>query len=74
MQQVNTMPQGYVCPKCGNTAFENSEMRATGGFLTKVFNIQTKKFTTISCSLCQYTELYKGNSSTLGNIFDFLAD
>ncbi len=68
------MQQGYLCPKCGNTAFESSEMRATGGFLTKIFNVQTKRFTTVSCTRCCYTELYKASSSTLGNIFDFLAD
>ncbi len=68
------MQQGYLCPKCGGTAFESSEMRATGGFFTKVFNVQTKRFTTVSCTRCQYTELYKTDSSTLGNIFDFLAD
>lgn len=68
------MKQGYLCAKCGNTAFESSEMRATGGFLTKIFNIQTKRFTTVSCTRCSYTELYRTDSSTLGNIFDFLAD
>lgn len=68
------MQQGYLCPKCGGTEFESSEMRATGGFLTKIFDIQTKRFTTISCARCRYTELYKTDSSTLGNIFDFLAD
>jgi hypothetical protein len=49
-------------------------MRATGGFFTKVFNVQSKRFTTVSCARCHYTELYKTDSSTLGNIFDFLAD
>jgi predicted nucleic-acid-binding Zn-ribbon protein len=68
------MNQGYLCAKCGHTAFESSEMRATGGFFTKIFNVQTKRFTTVSCSHCSYTELYKTDSSTLGNIFDFLAD
>ena len=68
------MQQGYLCPKCGNTAFESSEMRATGGFFTKIFNVQSKRFMTVSCTKCGYTELYKATSSTLGNIFDFLAD
>jgi predicted nucleic-acid-binding Zn-ribbon protein len=67
-----TMTRGYQCAKCGHTAFESSEFRATGGFLTKIFDIQTKKFTTVSCTKCQYTELYKGAQSTLGNVFDFM--
>lgn len=61
----------YKCPKCGNETCEVSEMRATGGFLTKVFDVQSKKFTTVTCTQCRYTELFKADSSMLGNIFDF---
>ena len=61
----------YKCPKCGNTDYEVGEFRATGGFLTKVFDIQSKRFTTVSCTRCRYTEIYKADSSMLGNIFDF---
>ena len=68
------MKQGYKCDKCGHTAFETSEFRATGGFFTKIFNVQTKRFTTVSCGYCKYTELYRTDSSTLGNIFDFMMD
>jgi predicted nucleic-acid-binding Zn-ribbon protein len=46
-------------------------MRATGGILTKVFDIQSKRFTTVTCERCRYTEIYKADSSMLGNIFDF---
>ncbi len=68
------MPQSYSCPKCQHSVFETSEFRATGGFFTKVFNVQSKRFTTVTCTRCQYTELYRASSSQLGNIFDFLAD
>jgi predicted nucleic-acid-binding Zn-ribbon protein len=61
----------YKCPKCGNKTFNTDEFRATGGFLSKVFDVQNKKFTTVSCDQCTYTEIYKADSSTLGNIFDF---
>jgi predicted nucleic-acid-binding Zn-ribbon protein len=69
-------PQGfnYKCPKCGSQACDVSEMRATGGFLTKVFDIQSKRFTTVTCSQCKYTELFKIDSSMLGNVFDFFTD
>jgi predicted nucleic-acid-binding Zn-ribbon protein len=66
MQQLN-----YQCPKCRNTEYETAQFRATGGFLTKVFDIQSRRFTTVTCSRCRYTELYKADSSMLGNIFDF---
>jgi predicted nucleic-acid-binding Zn-ribbon protein len=65
------MTRGFKCAKCGHTAFESSEFRATGGFLTKIFDIQTKKFTTVSCTKCRYTELYKGDQKTVGHILDF---
>lgn len=66
MTQLN-----YTCPKCGNTTYEVGEFRATGGFLTKIFDVQSKRFTTVSCMRCRYTEIYRAESSMLGNIFDF---
>ncbi|MBI9036623.1 MAG: zinc ribbon domain-containing protein [Bacteroidales bacterium] len=64
----------YKCPKCGSNYYETSEMRATGSFVTKLFNIQNKKFTTITCSQCKYTELYAAPSNQLGNILDFFTN
>ena len=64
----------YKCPKCGSDACEISEMRATGGFLTKVFDVQSKKFTTVTCTRCRYTEFFKADSSMIGNIFDFFTN
>jgi hypothetical protein len=68
------MALNYICPKCRNTAFETGEFRATGGFLTKVFDIQSKRFTTVTCTRCRYTEIFKADSSMLGNIFDFFVN
>ena len=65
------MAQNYVCPKCGNLQYETDEIRTTGGRFAKIFDVQNKKFTTVTCSQCKYTEFYKGETSTLGNIFDF---
>ena len=65
---------GYQCPKCRNTEYEAGQFRAAGGFWTKVFDVQNRKFTTVTCSRCRYTEIYQADSSTLGSIFDFLAN
>jgi len=64
----------YVCPKCGNRQYEVDEMRATGGAFAKIFDVQNKKFTTISCTQCGYTELYKRTTSTFGNVIDFFTN
>jgi len=60
----------WVCPKCGHNFYETDEFQATGGTLAKIFDVQNKKFTTVSCKKCHFTELYKADSSQLGNIFD----
>lgn len=62
----------YICPKCGNNEYEADQFQATGGNLAKIFDIQNKKFTTISCKRCGYTELYKTQSSSGWNVLDFL--
>ncbi len=64
----------YKCPKCGNRQFETDEFRATGGFWSKIFDVQNKRFTTVTCTQCTYTEIYRADSSTLGNVFDFFTN
>ncbi len=64
--------QQYVCPKCGNTSFESDQFQATGGDFAKLFNVQNKKFITVSCTQCGYTELYRAQTSTGMNVLDFL--
>ena len=49
----------WKCVKCGNEELEKDQLQATGGNFSKVFNVQNKKFITISCTKCGYTELYK---------------
>jgi predicted nucleic-acid-binding Zn-ribbon protein len=66
MQDLN-----YTCPKCKNTQCDVDEFRAAGGFLSKVFDVQSKRFSTVTCTRCQYTEIYRTSSSTLGDVFDF---
>ena len=64
----------WQCPKCKNEEFETNQFAATGGGLTKFFNIQNQKFTTVTCTKCKYTEIYKTESSTLGNVLDFFGN
>ena len=64
----------WKCPKCSNETYETDEIRTTGGAFSKIFDVQNKKFSTVSCTRCMYTELYKTDTTTLGNIFDFLTN
>ena len=68
------MSYNYKCPKCGNPEYETDQLRSTGGFLSKLFDVQNKRFTTVTCRRCRYTELFKADSSMLGNIFDFFTN
>ena len=63
----------YLCPKCGNVDYEVGQFQATGGTLAKLFDVQNQKFSTVTCSNCFYTEIYKADTSMLGNIFDLFA-
>ena len=64
--------QMYQCPKCGNTSYETDQFQATGGNFAKIFDVQNKKFITISCENCGYTELYKAESSLGESILDLM--
>lgn len=64
--------QLYQCPKCGCTTYETDQFQATGGNLAKLFDIQNKRFITISCTRCGYTELYRSETSGGWNVLDFL--
>jgi predicted nucleic-acid-binding Zn-ribbon protein len=57
------------CPKCGGTETETDEIATSGAGLTKLFDVQNRKFVVVSCADCGYSELYKGQST--GDAVDF---
>jgi predicted nucleic-acid-binding Zn-ribbon protein len=63
--------QNWHCPKCDNLEYETDQFRATGGMFAKIFDVQNKHFSTVTCARCSYTEIYRADTSALGNIFDF---
>lgn len=69
MSQLN-----YTCPKCSIIQYDVGEFRAAGGFWSKIFDVQGARYTTVTCRQCKYTEIYKADSSMLGNIFDFFTN
>lgn len=63
----------YTCPKCQHHQYDSGQARTTGGFWSKVFDIQNRKFITISCQKCGYTEFYAKKGNTAENILDLFA-
>ena len=62
----------FVCVKCGCRQYETDQFQATGGNFAKLFDIQNKKFVTVTCCDCGYTELYKQPEEGGMNVLDFL--
>ncbi len=60
----------YKCPKCDNDTYTTGQMRATGRTLSKIFDVQTEKYTSVTCDNCTYTEFYKSKTSAISNVFD----
>lgn len=67
----NMEHKNWKCPKCANTTFETDQFQATGGTFSKLFDIQNKKFSTVICAQCSFTEIYRSPTSRLSNVFDF---
>ena len=64
---------GYQCPKCGCKSCEQDQFQATGGDVARVFNVQNRKYYTVSCARCGYTELYKAlDRSRKLDVLDFI--
>jgi hypothetical protein len=56
------------CPKCGHTGTEIDDIATSGTGLSKMFDIQNRTFTVVTCTNCGYSELYRGQSS--GDLVD----
>lgn len=60
----------YTCPKCKSTEFDSGEIRASGGALSAIFELQNRRFSYISCKRCKYTEFYRAELSQLQQVLD----
>ena len=62
----------FRCSRCGHHEHSQGETRETEGLLSKVLNIQSRRFVTVSCHRCGLTDFYEKPSALLGNILDLL--
>ena len=58
--------------KCGHSEYETGRFAATGTGLAKLFDIQNKQYSTVTCTRCRYTEIYKDYPSGFSNLLDWL--
>jgi predicted nucleic-acid-binding Zn-ribbon protein len=71
----NRSIKNYVCLKCGNKQAETDQIRTTGSGFTRFFDIQNRKFLSVSCTRCGFTEFYRqGKTKSAGNVLDFLTN
>lgn len=71
--QKGTLASGaYACAKCGAREYEISRVSTAGGWVSRLFNFQSRGFTAITCLRCAYTELYKTGQGGIANALDIL--
>lgn len=58
------------CPKCGHTETDLGSISTTGGGLSKFFDVQTNRFSVVTCTNCGYSELYRDVGSTGSDVVD----
>lgn len=51
------------CPKCGHDEAEVDEIATSGTGLSRLFDVQNRRFHVISCTNCGYSELYRGQDT-----------
>lgn len=68
---MSAEPASYSCARCSNPSFTDEEVRMTGKY-GRFFDMQSKKFTAVTCDNCGYTDLYRQQSGRAGNILDLL--
>jgi uncharacterized protein len=62
----------FSCTKCSHKSYDTAEVSTTGDALSRMFDFSQHIFTAVICEKCGFTELYKKNSSGLGNLLDGL--
>jgi len=62
----------YKCNKCSHEQYSIKQFRASSGFLSSFFGVQTAKYSGLVCERCAYTEFYHGVVSPGEQAMDFI--
>lgn len=60
----------FTCARCSGTQYESEQIRVSGGGISAFFDMQNKRYATVTCTNCGFTELYKGEVSGLNKVLD----
>ncbi|MBZ0306841.1 MAG: zinc ribbon domain-containing protein [Anaerolineae bacterium] len=77
MAKVDTLlAQKFVCPKCEHRGAHVERLAMSGTGLSRLLEIQSKKYAFVSCGNCGYTEVYNlrvlEGQDNLGSILEVL--
>lgn len=77
MAKVDSMlAQKFVCPKCEHHGAHVERLAMSGTGLSRLLEIQSKKYAFVSCANCGYTEVYNlrvlEGQDNLGTILEVL--
>jgi predicted nucleic-acid-binding Zn-ribbon protein len=64
--------KNYKCFKCGHEHHYLQQFRASSGFFSSFFGVQTVKYIGVVCKRCAYTEFYHGEVSPGEQAIDFV--
>jgi len=67
-----TIRTKYSCPKCGNHEFELGEVFMAGSIIAKILNFEYRRFSSVACTKCTFTELFKTPKKEIQNVLDFV--
>eukprot|EP00700_Malawimonas_jakobiformis_P002060 EC723130.1.p1 GENE.EC723130.1~~EC723130.1.p1 ORF type:complete len:146 (+),score=1.00 EC723130.1:109-546(+) len=63
---------GSHCKRCNSAAYTVSETREVRGLITKILNLQTRRFLTVTCDACGFTEFFERYQNPLSNMADLV--
>ncbi len=67
-------PVKYTCPKCGSRSFTTSTMWVSKNILSKIFDIESNRYSAVICSECKYAEFYWLPLKRLGEVLELRRD
>lgn len=62
----------YKCERCGGLQYRLGETREVGGLLSKILNLQVRRFLTVTCARCGFTEFFNRRQSIATHALDFI--